>query len=65
MTGQVDLQPHLWGPVFRPLRDESDLFGQIHVDREARTVVWPNGVDLAPDTLYSEAMAAASPPRTS
>lgn len=32
-----------------------DCFRQVAVDPEAGTLVWPNGVDLCPDMLYSEA----------
>jgi hypothetical protein len=43
------------GGVFGPLEDV-DLFAQVTVDREAGTLVWPNGVDFCPDVLYAEAM---------
>jgi hypothetical protein len=56
-VGDLDLVAHLWGPVFQPLRDDPQLFRQVRVDPEARTIVWPNGADLAPETLYREAMA--------
>lgn len=39
------------GPVFEPLR-EVEFFAQVTVDPELRTVVWPNGADLAPDALH-------------
>lgn len=42
------------GGVFGPLEDV-DLFAQVTVDREAGTLVWPNGVDFCPDVLYAEA----------
>lgn len=42
------------GGVFEPLEDVV-FFKQVSVDPEARTLVWPNGVDLDPDVLYSEA----------
>jgi hypothetical protein len=40
------------GGVFRPLSD-FNFFKQVQVDPEAGTIVWPNGVDLCPDVLYS------------
>jgi hypothetical protein len=39
--------------VFVPLQDVA-FFRPVTVDPEARTLVWPNGVDLDPDVLYSE-----------
>lgn len=32
-----------------------NFFAQVAVDREAGTLVWPNGVDFCPDVLYAEA----------
>ncbi|MHB1808342.1 MAG: hypothetical protein ACYCU0_03495 [Solirubrobacteraceae bacterium] len=45
---EVDLAHDLWGPLAEPLQDP-DYFGQVRVDPELRTVVWPNGYDLDPD----------------
>ena len=42
------------GGVFESLQDVGS-FAQVAVDREAGTVVWPNGVDFCPDVLYAEA----------
>lgn len=42
------------GGVFKPLEDLA-FFARVQVDPEAGTLVWPNGVDLDPDVLYSEA----------
>ena len=52
MSKQVDLRPLLNGPIFEPLRDP-DAFANVRVDHEAGTIVWPNGADVAPETLYS------------
>ena len=57
-VGEVDLLPHLWGPVFEPLRDNPELFAQVRVDEEEGTIVWPNGADVAPEMLYRESGAA-------
>jgi hypothetical protein len=54
-TGEVkvvDVENLMVGPVFDDLRQDYELFGQLGVDPEAGTVVWPNGADLSPVTLY-------------
>lgn len=48
------------GGVFAPLKDIA-YFAQVAVDPEAGTLVWPNGVDLDPDVLYSEATGTPLP----
>lgn len=51
---EIDLRERIVGRggVFRPLTD-FDFFKQVQVEPEAGTIVWPNGVDLCPDVLYS------------
>lgn len=41
------------GSMVAPL-DDPEYFSQVRVDREARTVVWPNGLDLAPEVLHGD-----------
>ena len=53
----VDFRPWLEGPVFEPLKDPA-YFREFFVD--GGTVAWPNGADIAPETLYE----AASSQRT-
>jgi hypothetical protein len=50
----VDLQPFLWGPVFGRIAADDDYFGQVRVDPEVGTIVWPNGADLDPDVLHGD-----------
>jgi hypothetical protein len=47
----IDFAPVLIGDLFGPLRDPS-LFRQVRLDPEAHTLVWPNGADFDPATLY-------------
>ena len=41
------------GSLLEPL-DDPAYFGQVRVDAEAHTVVWPNGLDLAPEVLHGD-----------
>lgn len=47
----INLEPMLRGELYGPLRDER-LFGQVRIDAEVHTVVWPNGADFDPATLH-------------
>jgi len=60
--GSVDLSPWIRGRegVFAALQDP-DFFAQVSVDREAGTIVWPNGADLDPDVLFLTARDARTP----
>ena len=45
----IDFAQWLVGPVFEPLRDESYFQGFF---LDGGTVAWPNGADIAPETLH-------------
>lgn len=53
----LDFTDWLTGPIFEPLKDPS-FFARFFV--EGGTVAWPNGADIAPETLHEEARAAAA-----
>ena len=53
----LDFAEWLEGPVFEPLK-KSTYFRRFFV--EGGTVVWPNGADIAPETLYEAAQATRS-----
>jgi hypothetical protein len=40
------------GGVFRPIQENRDVFDQVRVNPESRTVEWPGEVDLDPEVLY-------------
>jgi hypothetical protein len=39
--------------------EDTGFFSRVRVDPEAGTVVWPDGVDLCPDVLYSNVTGTA------
>lgn len=52
VEAKVDFSSWLTGPVFEPLQDRA-YFRNFFLD--GGTVVWPNGADVAPETLYETA----------
>jgi Protein of unknown function (DUF2442) len=57
VEASVDFEPWLVGEVFEPLTKAS-YFRKFFLD--GGTVVWPNGADIAPETLYEAATRSNS-----
>jgi len=54
-VGEVDLSDLVGrGPTFELLGDPA-YFRRVRVNRTLGTIVWPNGADIAPETLYARA----------
>lgn len=51
LSGEIDLRDRLTGPVFQPLHAEAE-FRKFVLDPVAKTIVWENGADLAPEYLH-------------
>ncbi|HLG59568.1 MAG TPA: DUF2442 domain-containing protein [Vicinamibacterales bacterium] len=47
----IDFTPVLAGELYGPLQDP-EFFGQVLLDPEVHTLVWPNGADFDPATLH-------------
>ncbi len=47
---EINLEPFLRGTIFKPIREDPELFQQVNI--EGGTIVWPNGADIDPDVLY-------------
>jgi hypothetical protein len=54
LIGDIDFTGRQWQGVSEPLADPA-FFAQARIDPEIRTIAWPNGFDMAPETLYERA----------
>ncbi len=59
-VGDVAFDQREWRGVFEPLAEPA-FFARVRVDPELGTVVWPNGVDMAPEPLYEQARLHPAP----
>ena len=51
VSGELDASNWDWSGVFKPLRDPA-YFARVELDEELGTISWPNGADVAPETLH-------------
>jgi hypothetical protein len=64
VAGEVDLAAVInFEGVFAPLR-ALDRFAEFGVAPDLGTICWPNGADIAPETLYDAVLHGPSSTRT-
>ena len=51
VSGELDASNWDWSGVFEPLRDPG-YFARVELDQQLGTITWPNGADVAPETLH-------------
>ena len=60
-TGVVDLLPYIRkGGLYSKLKDV-DYFKKFQINEELGILTWENKIDIAPETLYSEATGEPIP----
>lgn len=59
-SGEIDASGWEWHGVFEPLRDPT-YFARVELDDEIGAIGWPNGADVAPETLHLWVTSASDP----
>ena len=61
VKGKVDLKHYITkGGIYSRFAD-LEYFKQVSINRELGVLCWPEGVDIAPETLYSQATGEPLP----
>jgi hypothetical protein len=63
LEGEVDLSDLVGRGVFKRWKENPSEFARVSVDADSGTVVWPGGLDVAPDALYEEILGDTSATR--
>jgi len=59
VQGEADLSDLVGKGVFKRWRDNPAEFAEVTLDLDSGTIVWPGGLDVAPDRLYSDVARTA------
>ena len=51
VRGEIDAAGWEWHGVFEPLQDPR-YFARVALDEDVGAIGWPNGADVAPETLH-------------
>ncbi len=57
IEGKVNLSNLVGKGVFA-LWNDPEQFGRVFIDPQSHTLTWPGGIDICPDTLYQDVIAA-------
>jgi hypothetical protein len=60
VEGVVDLSHLVGRGVFKRWSDNPSEFAEVSVDPESGTLVWPGGLDVAPDRLYQDVAGSSA-----
>lgn len=55
-SGIIDMHKYLWGEAFEELK-KPDYFKKVVINDDLGTICWPNGVEIAPESLYKEVLS--------
>ena len=58
VEGEIDLTQLVGKGVFAAWTDPAE-FQKVFIDPASHTVAWPGDIDLCPESLYADAVAAA------